>query len=311
MRSCGRGVSSDSRVQAFRSGLGIGPGRAYRSTCRRSRATKKRRGKREARDQNHGGDLLFCAQRLGQRLERTGLCGVHTDRIWRYGDGVHDVLLRIAALPRRHALTLNFDTSFEAAHRRSGLPAALLRPVIGQPWPASFVIWMIHRIQNMQCMYTEHLMIQSKRIALTENGYTELYSNNRLFRELCLEYGGEAAIFPRVWLYRHRLHQPIARVCEGCSRERTESFCAWSAFGPTKTMSNAHPAKRTISVDPIFYNVVVDADGHPNHDEFVGIINAISVALDMPEQAPARTGFQLLPLRPFPWTRTMSDARKN
>ena len=32
---------------------------------------------------------------------------------------------------------------------------------------------------------------------------------------------------------------------------------------------------------------MINADGQPNHDEFVDVINAISVALGMPEPAPA------------------------
>jgi hypothetical protein len=41
---------------------------------------------------------------------------------------------------------------------------------------------------------------------------------------------------------------------------------------------------------------VINADGQPNHDEFVGVINAISVALGMPEPAPALE----LPVAPLP-----------
>jgi hypothetical protein len=49
-------------------------------------------------------------------------------------------------------------------------------------------------------------------------------------------------------------------------------------------------------LDPIFYNVLVDDNGRECHDEFVGIINAISVALGMPEPAPAL----VLPVGPAP-----------
>lgn len=38
-------------------------------------------------------------------------------------------------------------------------------------------------------------------------------------------------------------------------------------------------------LDPIFYNIVVGGDGQENHEEFARIINGISVALGMSEQA--------------------------
>jgi hypothetical protein len=52
-------------------------------------------------------------------------------------------------------------------------------------------------------------------------------------------------------------------------------------------------------VDPIFYNVVINAEGQHSHDEFVGIINAISVALGTPEPPPA-LGLPVAPAPPVP-----------
>lgn len=69
---------------------------------------------------NYGRDLLLCAQRLGNDLGEPAFSDFVRTEFGPRGAALHDVLLRIASLPLRHALTLNFDLSYEAAHRLIG-----------------------------------------------------------------------------------------------------------------------------------------------------------------------------------------------
>lgn len=62
----------------------------------------------------------FCAQRLGNDLGEPYFTEFIRAEFGPTGSPIHDVLLRIAALPLRHSLTLNFDLSYEEAHSRRG-----------------------------------------------------------------------------------------------------------------------------------------------------------------------------------------------
>lgn len=55
--------------------------------------------------ENHGGDLLLCARRLGNDLGEPAFTDFIRAEFGPTGARVDDVLLRIAALPLRHALT--------------------------------------------------------------------------------------------------------------------------------------------------------------------------------------------------------------
>jgi hypothetical protein len=70
--------------------------------------------------ENHGADLLLCARRLGGDLGEPAFADFIRVEFGPTGAPLHDVLLRIAAFPLRHTLTLNFDLSYEAAHLRIG-----------------------------------------------------------------------------------------------------------------------------------------------------------------------------------------------
>src|SRR5262249_49283225 len=93
----------------------------------------------------------------------------------------HEVLLRIAALPLRHALTLNFDLSYEEAHLRIGSQcrtitssdqramARFLRDMHNPDFPKHAV--------HLHGKYDDPIQY----VALTETGYRRLYRNNYLF----------------------------------------------------------------------------------------------------------------------------------
>lgn len=150
---------------------------------------------------NHGGDLLFCAQQLGNELDGPDFSEFIRIEFGPTGAGVHDVLLRIAALPLRHAITLNFDTSYEAAHLPIGSACRTIT-VCDRAALARF----LRDVDDPACpKHAVHVHGKFddpvQEIALTETGYSKLYRERPSVQEFCLEYGGEAAAFPGFWLY--------------------------------------------------------------------------------------------------------------
>lgn len=69
---------------------------------------------------NHGADLLLCAGRLGSDLGEPAFTNFIRTEFGPKDGPIHEVLLRISALPLRHALTLNFEFSYENAHSLRG-----------------------------------------------------------------------------------------------------------------------------------------------------------------------------------------------
>lgn len=237
--------------------------------------------------QNHGGDLLFCAQRLGGELEEPAFAEFIRTEFGATGTGVHDVLLRIAALPLRHALTLNFDTSYEAAHLQIGSTcrtitacdrsalARFLRDMDDPAYPKHAV--------HLHGTFDDPV----QEIALTENGYTKLYGDNRLFQNFVWSMAAKRLFF----LGFGFTDTDFTNIFRACARDVRGIGLSHFALVGVRPDENDDQMRTLLNerylVDPIFYNVVINADGQPTHDEFVGIINAISVALGMPEPPPA------------------------
>lgn len=131
--------------------------------------------------QNHGADLLLCAGRLGNDLGEAAFGDFIRTEFGPTGAAVHEVLFRIAALPLRHALTLNFDLSYEEAHVRIGSQcrtisstdnramARFLRDLDDPTYPKHAV--------HLHGKYDD----PTEYVALTERGYQRLYRNNDLF----------------------------------------------------------------------------------------------------------------------------------
>jgi hypothetical protein len=126
-----------------------------------------------------------------------------------------------------------------------------------------------------------------QEIALTENGYTKLYGDNRLFQNFVWSMAAKRLFF----LGFGFTDTDFTNIFRACARDVRGNGLSHFALVGVRPDENDDQMRTLLNerylVDPIFYNVVINADGQPTHDEFVGIINAISVALGMPEPPPA------------------------
>ena len=132
--------------------------------------------------QNYAGDLLWCAQRLGNDLGEAAFTEFVRTEFGPLPVAPHEVLLRIAALPLRHVLTLNFDTSYEAVHPSiretcqtvsSSEKKALARFLRDMDDPGG-----VRQVVHLHGKYDDPI----RRMALTEDGYTSLYHDDPFFK---------------------------------------------------------------------------------------------------------------------------------
>src|SRR5258706_1466480 len=107
----------------------------------------------------------------------------------------------------------------------------------------------------------------------------ELYRNNALFKNFVWTM---AATKHLLFLGFSFTDRDFTNILGDCARDLNESGMHHFALVGLRPEENDGQMRTLMNdrylVDPIFYNVVVNAGGLPNHDEFVGIINAISVA---------------------------------
>ena len=128
-------------------------------------------------------DLLFCAQVLGRELRPEDFAEFIRQEFSPNGRSPHDLLYRIAQMPFRHVLTLNFEHSIEEAHAavelrcetvsccNRGEISRFLASIDSPDYPRQAV--------HLHGVYTD----PTETIALTENGYRHLYRDNRLFQQ--------------------------------------------------------------------------------------------------------------------------------
>ena len=248
--------------------------------------------------QNHGGDLLLCAQRLGNELDGPDFSEFIRIEFGPTGARVHDVLLRIAALPLRHALTLNFDTSYEAAHLPIGSACRTIT-ACDRVALARFLRDMDDPAYPKQAVHVHGKFDDpAQEIGLTETGYTRLYRASPLFQHFVWSMAAKRLFF----LGFGFTDTDFTNILRECARDvRGNGLNHFALVGVRPEGNDAEIRTRLNNrylLDPIFYNVLIDENGRERHDEFVGIINAISVALGMPEPAPPGLPVAAAPVAP-------------
>jgi len=236
--------------------------------------------------QNHAADLLLCARRLGNDLGELAFTDFIRAEFGPTGAPVHDVLLWIAALPLQHSLTLNFDLSYEEAHLRirstcetitscdRRAMARFLRDMDNPDYPKHAV--------HLHGKYDDPI----GQIALTETGYMRLYRNNDLFKNFVWSISATRRL---LFLGFGFTDTDFTNILRDCARDVHENGLNHFALVGLRPEENDEQFRTLWNdrylLDPVFYNVTRDPNGQENHQEFVGIVNAISGALRIPEQA--------------------------
>jgi hypothetical protein len=270
-------------------GLSVWAGyRSWRGVIDRLAAEVERRRRGEVNTQlvlqNHAGDLLLCAQRLGSDLGEPAFTDFVLAEFGPTGAPSDDVLLRIAALPLRHALTLNFDVSYEAAH----LPIGATCQTITSCNRAALARFLREMDDPIYPKHAVHLHGKYDdpvhQIALTEVGYAGLYRDNALFQNFVWSMAAKRLLF----LGFGFTDTDFTNILRACARDIRGNGLNHFALVGLRAEQNDDPVRTLLNdrylLDPVFYNVSVGNDGQENHDEFAGTVNGISVALGMPQQ---------------------------
>lgn len=232
--------------------------------------------------QNYGHDNLLCAKRLGSDLGEPGFTEFVRAEFGPTGARVDDVLLRLAALPLRHMLTLNFDISYENALSSLGVRFQTITSSDRRAL-ARF----LRDMDDPNCLkHVVHLHGKFDdpvdQIALTDAGYGHLYDD--FFRKFVWSMATKRLFF----LGFGFKDQHFVERLRDCAWEVQGNGLNHFALVGLRPEENDAPVRNVLNgylIDPIFYNVHVDDHEQEQHNEFADIVNGISATLEMPEEA--------------------------
>ena len=249
----------------------------------------------EAIIHNHQ-DLLICAQHLGRELAPSDFGDFIQREFGPNGLAPHEVLFRIAGMPFRHFITLNFDRSVEETHGTVGLPCGTISGC-NRRSIASFLREMDCTDYFRQVVHVHGTFLDPPdAIALTEHGYTLLYRDNQLFRQFLWLLAASKRL---VFLGFGFEDSDFLNSLRDAARDVRDNGLCHFAIVPIQADADDAPIRYQLNerylIEPIFYELL--GDGRNPYDGFVGLINGISGALGIPERhqeeaprAPIREG---------------------
>jgi hypothetical protein len=251
---------------------------------------------------SHHPDLLFCAQALGRELSHEAFAEFIRQEFGPNGQPGHDLLFRLTQMPFRHILTLNFERSMEEAHTAVAVPRGTItcshRPAIVAFLDSMDSPSYPRQIVHLHGIYTDPV----DTIALTENGYRQLYRDNRLFqhflwllaatkRIVFLGFGFEDTDFLNAM-------RDVARDMHRDSVQRIpENWTGHFAVLPIARAQDDGPIRQNLNeryfVEPIFYELIEDG-GNP-YTGFPALINGIAHELVLPAPSVIRVTEPIAP----------------
>lgn len=228
-------------------------------------------------------DLLICAQHLGRELDPADFGNFIRREFGPNGAAPHDVLYRIAGMPFRHFITLNFDRSVEDTNASVGLSCGTISGCDRRSI-ASFVREMDCSDYPRKVVHVHGTFLDSPdEIALTEHGYTLLYRDNQLFKQFLWLL---AAAKRLVFLGFGFEDSDFLNSLRDASRDIRDNGLCHFAIVPIEANVEDAPIRNQLNqrylIEPIFYELL--GDDRNRYDGFVGLINGISGALGIPER---------------------------
>jgi len=149
----------------------------------------------EAVLQHYDKDLLLCAQRLGNDLPAPAFAEFIRTEFGPKAQTPHDILLRTAALPLRHVLTLNFDTSYETAVKAIRQTCGTISP--NERGALAIFLRDMHEPEYPRHAVHLHGKFDDpiEQIALTDAGYDSFYRGNPLFENFVWTMSAKRLVF--------------------------------------------------------------------------------------------------------------------
>ncbi len=226
-------------------------------------------------------DLLFCAQALGRELSPEQFAEFIRQEFGPNGKRPHDLLYRVAQMPFRHVLTLNFEHSIEEAHAavalRCGTVSCCNRAAISRFLASIDSPDYPRQIVHLHGIYTD----PTETIALTENGYRQLYRDNRLFQHFLWLLAATKRI---VFLGFGFEDTDFLNAMRDAARDVHENGNRHFAVLPVRLAEDDGPIRQRLNerylVEPIFYELAEEGD-HP-YAGFPELVNGIAHELALP-----------------------------
>lgn len=235
---------------------------------------------------NNQDDPLLCARSLARYLGDADFGDFIRDEFGPNGVSPHDVIYRLIGLPFRHFMTLNFDPSLEQAHDALRRPcgsvstadrwgvARFMRNMDGADY--------VRQVVHLHGFHTD----APDLIALTEQGYRRLYSDNQWYTKfMWLLTVSKRLLFMGFGFQDFDLLTTLRNA----TRDIQENGVCHFAIVHIRPEDDDGPIRAQLNdrylIEPIFYNVVQEA-GRDDHRGFVEIINGLSDELGvtrMPE----------------------------
>lgn len=267
------------------SGVSVWAGyRTWRQVIDRlAAAVTQRRGNEVDTDaivRNHQ-DLLFCAQVLGRELSSEDFTEFVRQEFGPNGKPPHDLLYRLAQMPFKHILTLNFELSLERAHAEVGSECGTISccdhgavsRFVASTDPQEHPRQIVH----LHGIYTDPI----QTIVLTEDAFRQLYHENNLFKHfLWLLAATKRMIFFGFGFG----DKDFLDAMREAARDVRENGNRHFAIVSIKPAQEDGPIRQFLNerylVEPIFYELVQDGDDP--HAGFPPLINGISHELGLP-----------------------------
>ncbi|MGB8591013.1 MAG: SIR2 family protein [Candidatus Acidiferrales bacterium] len=235
-------------------------------------------------------DPLLCAQFLSRELSPEDFASFIRQEFRPNGKPPHELLIRLAQMPFKHILTLNFDESMEEAHDAMklsyGKVSCSARAATSRFLDSIDSPDCPRQIVHLHGVYTD----PTETIVLTEDGYRRMYRDSNLFehflwllaatkRIVFLGFGFKDIDFLNAMRDAARdMNRDAARDIE--NRNWTGHF----AVLPISPTEDDVPIRRDHNyryfVEPIFYERVEGGDDP--YARFLPLINGILHQLDLP-----------------------------
>jgi hypothetical protein len=235
-------------------------------------------------------DPLLCARALSSELSPEDFATFIRQEFGPNGRPTSDLLFRLAQMPFKHILTLNFEQSMEEAHAAMkltyGTVSCSTRAAISRFLDSMDSPDYPRQIVHLHGLYSD----PTETIVLTEDGYRRLYRDNSLFEHfLWLLTATKRIVFLGFGFTDPDFLEAMKNAARDMGRdaEREIDVGTWTghfAILPIKATDDDVPMRQDHNeryfVEPIFYELVEEADDP--HARFLPLINGVLHQLDLP-----------------------------
>jgi hypothetical protein len=227
-------------------------------------------------------NLLHCAQRLGRCLGNEAFGQFIRSEFGPPRGKTDEIVYRFFSLPFRHIITLNFEESAERACAEIGVACSSVSSTSRREM--SIFLREMHNSDYHRRVVHLHGMTSDppERIALTEQGYADLYDDHFFLNFLWSLATSNRLVFVGFGLkdpdFMGRFRENVRHLNEIREGGTFEDYCHFAIVG-LRPGEDDEPRRFDLNdsyfIEPIFYNIRTNGEGE-DHSEFIELINGIA-----------------------------------